>query len=74
MLLFLVSFNDQRELKLKRRNKRKQELSRVAILVDAEALFRRAEVAQLVEHPPEERGVVSSSLTLGIYNVNKMGA
>lgn len=28
---------------------------------------RFAEVAQLVEHPPEERSVVSSSLTLGTF-------
>jgi hypothetical protein len=29
--------------------------------------LRIAEVAQLVEHSPEERGVVSSSLTPGIF-------
>lgn len=44
------------------------------MFLEADDLLRHAEVAQLVEHPPEERGVVSSSLTLGIYTVNNMGA
>lgn len=32
-----------------------------------------AEVAQLVEHSPEERGVTSSTLVLGTENKNRSG-